>query len=221
MYGYPGWSQSDFDDVFSSDRLGTYLTARGGNKNDALALYAWNIAISNAMFAVICGVEIALRNACHRELSAYLSLTWYDTASFLSLDVGFAKEISKVKSRIRADGKSVTPGRVVAGLTFGFWANLFGKRYRNSLWVNALNNAVRHYPPPQKRTDINAKLKKINRLRNRIAHHEPIFSRSLKDDFELLKEVAGWLSPFLPPWLQYHNRCENLLLELPLPHQKF
>ncbi|HYM55373.1 MAG TPA: hypothetical protein VES97_08425, partial [Solirubrobacteraceae bacterium] len=40
-------------------------------------------------------------------------------------------------------GKRITRGRVVAGVSFGFWAGLFGNRYEE-LWRHHLRRAFPH-----------------------------------------------------------------------------
>lgn len=48
-------------------------------------------------------------------------------------------------------------------------------------------------------------------LRNRIAHHEPIFRRHLSRDHERILEVTGWISPGTREWIEHHSRTPELL----------
>lgn len=48
-------------------------------------------------------------------------------------------------------------------------------------------------------------------LRNRIAHHEPVFKRDLSEDHNLVLELAGWMSSAMRSWVEYHSRVPTLL----------
>ena len=75
------WDENILDDLeasFSAERLGTYLKAAGGDRARALHLYTWNTAISAAFYGPLQGLEVALRNAMHRRLTAFYGAAWYD-----------------------------------------------------------------------------------------------------------------------------------------------
>ena len=54
----------------SPERLATYLRATQGVMDHALALHVRNAALGSAFFGPLQALEVALRNAMHRELSA-------------------------------------------------------------------------------------------------------------------------------------------------------
>ncbi len=58
--------------------FGTFLTATGGDRTNAVNLCTWNTAISAAFFGPLQALEIALRNAMNRELAAVHGKAWYD-----------------------------------------------------------------------------------------------------------------------------------------------
>lgn len=53
-------------------------------------------------------------------------------------------------------------------------------------------------------------------LRNRIAHHEPIFMRMLARDYASLLEVAEWMSPDLADWTDGVSICVDLIRAKPI-----
>jgi hypothetical protein len=77
---------ANLEGALSADRFATYLAAVGGDRHRAILLYEWNGAVSAAFYFPLQGVEIALRNACHRELTALFGPTWHNDARFLALD---------------------------------------------------------------------------------------------------------------------------------------
>ena len=64
--------------AFSLERLGTYLRAAQGDRKKALRLYTWNTALCAAFYGPLQGLEVALRNATHRQLAVCYGEEWYD-----------------------------------------------------------------------------------------------------------------------------------------------
>jgi hypothetical protein len=54
-------------------------------------------------------------------------------------------------------------------------------------------------------------LDELTNLRNRIAHHEPIFRRDLEKDFESIINVTSWICPETSAWMRHHSRMAELL----------
>ena len=52
-------------------------------------------------------------------------------------------------------------------------------------------------------------LKDIRDLRNRIAHHEPIFRRNIQDEYNRIKKVVGWRSTVAANWLDKVETVTN------------
>lgn len=60
----------DAEQWLSKPRLGRYLSHCGGDLELALRFYVWNSQLAAAAFSDTCHLEVALRNAYDRELSA-------------------------------------------------------------------------------------------------------------------------------------------------------
>ena len=56
--------------AFSPERKGTYLRAAREDRKQAVRLYTWNTAMCAAFYGPLQALEIAMRNAMHRELAA-------------------------------------------------------------------------------------------------------------------------------------------------------
>jgi hypothetical protein len=52
-------------------------------------------------------------------------------------------------------------------------------------------------------------------IRNRISHHEPIFSRDLSKDFQHLLEFLSWICPTKAGWIKPHCRVQEVLRQKP------
>jgi hypothetical protein len=193
------------------------LRALEGNDTDrALRLYVWNTEMSAAFYSALQGVEIALRNAVHRELSRVYGTHWYDNPA-LPLSPVAKNLLREAKAAIAQRKKPVIPPRVVAELPFGFWVSLLGPGpsglYEMRLWRPILYKAF----PNAKlmRKQVHLPLDQLRTLRNRIAHHEPIFQRRLADDYHSILQVLGWICADTAAWVDHHSTVQALLAARP------
>jgi hypothetical protein len=102
--------------------------------------------------------------------------------------------------------RDMTPPRIVAGLTFGFWVAMFSPVYED-LWRQALHSIVKR--PDGKsvsRKSLSRPLAQIRSLRNRVAHHEPIIYWDLSKRYADIVQITEWLSPTAAKWLN-SNSC--------------
>ena len=79
-----------------------------------------------------------------------------------------------------------------------------------TFWRPALRDAF-PYRAPLTRRQAHEPLVALRALRNRIAHHEPVFARPLREDYDRILEVTGWMSPDVRAWIERHNRVPRLL----------
>lgn len=163
--------------VLSTDRYATFLAACNGNQEQAVRLCSWNIAMSAALWGGFSVMEIALRNAMHDQLVRWVNRDdwWNGNVPLFPLEKN--KIIEAVRSVSKEKGPRLTAGHVVADLTLGFWVKLLSNGYHQRLWVPALQYAFPNITGT--RRDLHRDLERLRKLRNRIAHHEPIFARNL------------------------------------------
>ena len=205
----------------SPERIATYMAAAGGDREKAMRLYTWNTAVSAAFYGPLQGLEVALRNAMHRMLTARFGPAWYDNPA-CRFDRGALNRIAAAKDDVRRDGHVVDPPHLVAALSFGFWVSILGaggqgpyddpgrRNYEMTLWRPCLYRA---FPGVKmKRGGVHRRLDYLRTFRNRIAHHEPIFTRHLEADYHSILTVAGWVCPKTRDWIAHHSRVEELLL---------
>jgi hypothetical protein len=182
----------EITNAISSERLKTYLDAASHDVGKALRLYKENALTAASFYPLLQGVEITLRNAINREMTARWGHDWFRVAP-----LGH-KERDVIEKSLRHLPKDFTKGHLVADLSFGFWVRLLSTYYYQSLWVPQL------YKCFKMRTHqkiIHSRFVEILTLRNRIAHYEPIFMRSYVDDRAMLLEAIGWLEPDMAHWL--------------------
>jgi hypothetical protein len=199
----------------SVDRFAPYRVAAGGNTHGAILLYEKNLELSMAFWGVLSDFEVLVRNAMHDRLTAW-SLTRYgDVAWYLDHGRVFSDETSRTIDTARrhatAEGRTETPGRVVAELPLGFWRFLLSGRYERSLWLPCLRHAFPGIQGRGLRRDVHDVMCDLHVLRNRIAHHKPIHNRPLERLHEQALTMAGWVCPVTRQWIAGRSRVPELL----------
>lgn len=195
--------------LLNADRLATYLRACQGGQDQALRLYAWNIEVASAFWGSFNVLEVALRNVIHNELSTLAGQDDWWNAQIGLHQFEQQRVTDAIGAARRAKGASVLPGHVVAELSFGFWTGLLANRYHQRLWVPALHAAFPHLVGP--RRELHRKQESLRKLRNRIAHHEPIFARNLTADHDRLLDILGAISPVAVDWVKQNSRVPQTI----------
>lgn len=165
-----------------------------------LRRYEYNTSLSEALYPVIQGFEVALRNAVHNRLAVDYSVEWLDTFDFRASE---KDAVEQAKQQIQEKPQTLTTDRVVAELNFGFWVRLFSAEYAETLWGPSLSKIV----SVKDRRALYNRLIEIKTLRNRIAHHNRILGRthSVQQSYERLLEVLDWFSPLVCSWVMQTN----------------
>jgi hypothetical protein len=204
----------------SVDRLAAYRGAvRAGDLQAALRLYEWNSAIAAAFFQDLGHMEVLLRNALNDQLTSWHTRAgraghWYDDPAGV-LDGRRHEDLAAAREQLRREGKTATPGRIVAELNFGFWRFLLAHRYQTVLWAPALRLAFPHLQP-RRRDLVYDPVQRLNKLRNRIAHHEPIHPLDLPALHEDLRRIVGYIDPAAEAWLSTLSTVATQLHQRPI-----
>ena len=182
-----GWCPRPMTDtlesIISRERLGAYLAATGFDRERALRLYAWNMRIAAAFFPLLGAAEICSRNLIAARLEAVYGAVWWRNGQLHTTMGKRGKGIVlRAADKITDSGKPETPGRVISELSFGFWVNMLLSKYDPVLWA-PLHLSFPDLPLDVDRPGFHARLLQVQSLRNRIGHHEPIFTRNLTRDY--------------------------------------
>lgn len=184
--------------TLTPQRLSRYLRAADHDIESALQLYVLNTKVSGALMADLHYVEIALRNKFDRELAAHFGATWFSDPGFLRhADPRMQDIVQKAvrdASRNMRSHNLLPPGKVIAELTFGFWLQLTDRRFEHVLWTPVLHKAFAPRKAP-KRGVFSQLLEKLRQLRNRSAHHEPVFHLNLVTAHQQLGDACRQLCP--------------------------
>lgn len=190
------------------ERLQPYLEHSGGNVTQAINCYLWNIEISSAFWGSFHLLEVSLRNALDKQLTRNLGVSgWWNSQDKLH-KVEY-KRIQDVALVVERGSAPFTSGSITAGASFGFWVSLLDRKYHQRLWVNNLEHAFPNYEG--KRSELHRNLYRLRKLRNRIAHHEPIHNRDLAHDQQIICDILGYVNPIDERVLRKYSRVPSIL----------
>ena len=195
--------------AFSGERLDSYRADVSEPPAEVLGRYAWNVALSEALYPSLQALEVTLRNAVHAAVAARFE----DDLWFFSDEPRILKEKERetaecARRGLRQRGKHETPGRIVAELNFGFWTSLFASGYEQTLWPRLLKPVFPQASNRQRaRKALLFRLNEIRRLRNRVFHHEPVHDfPDLPGLHGKIVETIGWSSPAAEDLLRLSDR---------------
>lgn len=204
--------------TISEPRFTTYLKSCSGNRQKAMALYEWNLEASSAFVVPLHVFEVTMRNAIVERLEQVHTSNWPWTKGFV-VSLPNHGRYNPRKNLEQVAAKQPTTGKVVAELKFVFWEKLLTKRYNDTLWGDQIKRIFPHTPthltPDQIRNHLHESFSIIRKLRNRIAHHEPIFLRNLQTDYQLLHDLILWRDQETADWMNCIQKIKGYLEKRP------
>lgn len=199
---------------FSTPRLQKYYQRSDDSFEKMLALYKWNLNVSSAFQIPLHFCEIAVRNAVADTFCEVHGERWPWARSLLNfLDTNNKTRLIESRNKFNNQGT----GKVVAGLNFIFWEGVFDRQKRD-FWANWIRHAFPKLPEGNAddfRQIIQSYVRDTRLLRNRIAHHEPIFDRDLAQHLERIFAVVGWRSSAASELLRTMETVSELLSNRP------
>lgn len=212
----PELSPSDLERLFSAERLSTYIAHCGGDFAVAVEMYRWNAAITATFWEPIGHLEVALRNslddrlaARHRRLGRPGS--WLDDPAG-ELPGRARLDIAGARDRVRQKGKRASDGQTISELSFGFWRFLITRKL-TGLWPDLASGFP--HAPDRRRETVEAPLSRLHVFRNRLAHHQRVWSHAPEERYEDLLVLAGYIAPALPAWIEVTSKVRETLAVRP------
>ncbi len=199
---------SDFANVVTNARINRYLLACNTNTRKAMTLYRKNLSLTQELFTVISCFEIALRNAIDNTISSSLGNDWLRDAA--ALGGAFDNPRCRLTKITINDAinklHTYSHYKLIAELGFGFWRFMFAQHQFNATGrillqvfpLKPISTVVQQY----NNIYIFNQLAKLNDLRNRMAHHEPICfldGQAIKDTtyarehYSLVMQIFQWM----------------------------
>lgn len=174
---------TDFKEALSSERLQRYVDACEGDTRKAMLLYRYNLRVSQEMFTIVSCFEVTLRNRINQHMILSFGDNWLRD-SVLPSGIFAIPILVKTKDIILSAYNRLnrnhlySHSKILAEMEFGIWKYMFSPVQYAQAGRNLLD--IFPYKPRSSQSHqynqryIFNELDKINSLRNRIAHHEPI-----------------------------------------------
>lgn len=204
--------------IWSPARLSSYRLDPDERIEKVFGRYLWNQMLTESLSTGLGSVEVALRNRIHlAACEATGREDWYDAnlpddPSRPLLCPEERKSVEKAKKALHSARHPLTPSGIVATLTFGFWTNMLHRPYEATLWPKGVAAIVPHAPRRlQGRSNFSKRINPLRGLRNRMAHHEPIWNLATLDKHHRdIYEVMSWLSRPLTALMEAHDRFPEI-----------
>ena len=173
----------EFERIISEERMKRYVEACGGDTRKAMTLYRYNLQLSQELFTIISCFEIALRNAINEELTNRLGSEWLKDSilpgGIFSIPIlGKTHDIILFAYNKLNRDSAYTHTKLLAEMEFGIWKYMFSPiQFRQTGQVLLRIFPYKERSTPEVRYNHSYffnELDKVNTMRNRIAHHEPV-----------------------------------------------
>lgn len=194
---FPILTTQDFAAIqvsLSGPRLRRYVQGANGDRQLAVELYCWNLRISKSLQIFLHYWEICLRNRLNEYYTNKYGTSWpYDRLFLRNLvDNDYYKVMDAIDRQKKSYGRLQVPAsHIVSDLSAGFWVSQLSSAYEYK--YNWTHNLVFIFPHCQKplRNQIHQDFDRLLKIRNRIAHHEPIYYMKPKYINDLAKTYVG------------------------------
>jgi hypothetical protein len=188
----------NLNECFSESRLLPY-THPNSTPNEIAKRYNDNIKICEAMIPILHYLEVCLRNRIDAALKNHYAENWFINHHLIS-EVDLIK-IEKLSIKFKRDYKRPpSHDDLISQMTFGFWCSFFHKKYDPIIWHKKETFKI-IFPNLERknrnRIFIESKILKVKSMRNRIAHHEPIWNGKISISdihhtcFELIEAMSS------------------------------
>ena len=183
------------DELFGADRLVSYISAASGDLERALELHVWNSLLASAYWRQIECVEIFMRQ---RIAAALFENGLVNREKLTSITTGlFALE---------------SENRHYSQMTFGFWTYLLSPQNANKIWTPTLHKS---FQPGVSRKALHRNASELQRLRNRVGHHEAVWHLNHEDLRDKILQVLRCISDEAIEWVASTTNLQAVLAERP------
>lgn len=173
-----------FRETLGEARFARYLKQASGEQKLAIRLYQWNARLSQSMYLPLQAWKVALRNRLNAFLCWKYSIQWpHQDRLTRQLKSNLRRKLEEAIARqeeTRGKGM-ISTDMIVADLSAGFWVSLLSASYDVPF---SFRHNIRRIFPHSKTMDrktASGLCAGLLDLRNRVAHHEPIYHLALRD----------------------------------------
>jgi hypothetical protein len=179
----------------STPRISRYILSAKGDELKAIDLYRWNAELSQALYIYLQAWEICFRNKVNNFLIWRYRANWpYDQTRLVrQLSWTDKSRLHKTTERQQQERKcNPAPlSAIVADLSLGFWVSQLSAHYdSHHVWKHNIKRIFPNENALERRSAWTIS-DELLRLRNRIAHHEPIFHLNLEQHHRDIQRMTA------------------------------
>jgi hypothetical protein len=239
-FPYSSATEQALKSAFTLPRLGKFLLKGGYEFPRVMDWYLWNARLIKSLQYPMHIAEVILRNAIVEHLKMHQApAEWAFDAAFLSKlasrSPATRESLNKSKERLLREKMSPTDFRskvksvpyldipgfglictddVVAKLPFEFWTGLLDKDFEAD-WHATLRVVFRNADGSVSRRDVWLLANDVRDLRNRMAHHEPIFHLPIEDHYNGILRLIALRCRETKHWVQHFSTFRMTLAQEP------
>ncbi len=191
----------------SENRLAAFSLDTDHDSVAAVSRYMWDLTLAASFVPTLHLLELTFRNAIYEggvQSTAGLNLSfgtphcWLDTTPSLLMP---REKLIVDEAKQRRGARRQTAGHLIAELSFGFWVRLcdapyeHGRKSGPSLWPGVSRSFPGAPKQHRNRAAIRAEFGQLRDIRNRVAHHKPIWDQNPVELHERLRNGIAWLNP--------------------------
>lgn len=207
-------------DSLSQARFARYLATAGGNEASAMELYEWNTLMAQSLYVYLQCWEITFRNKVDSFLRWKFGSEWPydDNRAVRTLTNDEKRRLNETKTRQAQQRKQtkVSTDAIVADLSAGFWIALLSASH--DVPYAWRYNLQRIFPNDRRldRKTAHEMSERILSLRNRIAHHEPIYGLPLSQTYAEIQRLVSSMCVETNQFAQKNCTFANLVQKRPV-----
>ena len=195
----PNASLERLKKTISPARMKRYLDLAEGDLRLAVRLHSWNAAVAGSLLPTLHLAEVTIRNVAMRRLASKYGRQWYRNTDLITYRLGqspLAQQLlDAYQNEIDRGRRGDLSDYITSELTFGFWVNVFTKKFHPHLWKADLHTIVAGFPRNKNIDDLHDGVEFVRSFRNNVAHHKDLICKPVTDNYERTLEVIGMLCP--------------------------
>jgi len=193
--------------------------SKGASHDDAVNLYEWNAELASALLLPLHLFEVVLRNAIHEALTLTYRERWpWDNRFLYSVPQKHGRYEPRKDVQQKASWYPTT-GKVIPELKFVFWEQMLSSRYDVAIWEPRLTTVFPNLPGGVAASAAARELARdvsvVRSIRNRVAHHEPIFSKNITEVMDAIHRVSSYRSADVGVWVKAAHRVASVQGQCP------
>lgn len=207
--------------TLSFERMQTYEN-KTKTREQAVKLYLWNAQISGAFLFPLHICEVTIRNAIAEILYTQYGSNWVNNHMFINSLPNHPKPKYNQRTDLDKATKQHTLNyipKIIPELNFVFWQAMLTQRHDTRLWNSQFQLIFPHAnlsrSVQKNREHLHNDLDIVRRLRNRIAHHEPIFDEKLLSIYNKIIKIIGYRCQETANWVASHQTVTTLIAQKP------